>query len=72
MQWVSGCGLPIQHAPQRGVDVSIALYWGVDSDLIVFEMALYRYFALGSVPTRVSTLSEKKLEEANTIVHGGC
>ena len=33
-----------------------------------FDMALYKYFALDSVPTRVS----KELEEANTIVYGGC
>ena len=35
-------------------------------------MVLYRYFALGSVLTRVSTLNEKEPEEAKTIVYGGC
>ena len=34
-------------------------------------MALCRYFALGSVLTRASTLNEKEPEEAKTLVHGG-
>ena len=39
----------------------------------MFEMVLYRYFALGSIPTRVSTLSKKELKKVNTvIVYGGC
>ena len=53
----------------RGVDVGTA----VDSNSSVFEMALYQYFALGSVLTRVSTLSEKELDKANmAVMHGGC
>ena len=35
-------------------------------------MALYRYFALGNVLTRASTLNEKEPEEAKALVHGGC
>ena len=57
---VSGCGLPIQHAAQIKRCMRVDIGTAVDRNLRVFEMALKRYFALGSVPTRVSTLSEKE------------
>ena len=41
----------------------VYLFWTFVQDL--FKMALYRYFAKASVPTRVPSLSERETKEAN-------
>ena len=46
----------------RGVDVALQLL------AVIRAMALHRYFAKASVPTGVSTLSQKELGEANASV----
>ena len=56
------------NALRSEVSISAVVQYVVDSNSSVFVMALYRYFTVGSVPTRVS----KELKEANMIVHGGC
>ena len=43
--------------------------WGMSA---VSALVQYRYFALGSVLTLVSTLNEREPEESQTIVRDGC